>query len=367
MGAIFLFSGDDAATIAEEARKTVAGLTGPEPDEFALEVIRESDDRDAAATVQDLLGSIQTPSFLGGVKTVWLSGFSAFGDEPPASEKNLSPLAKAMSQLADVIRQGIPDDINLVLSGTGVDSKKPLAKACEAAGKTRFFDQPEVDQRGWERQMQSLIRQRAGERGMTLDAAIVDYLMEAIGADTGRMTTEIEKLYCYGGENPTLEQVQELCVGNRDAGRFALSDAFGQRDLNAVFTTIGRVLDNHKNPDSACIMLTRQMAGVFQRFLHAKLLMQHLKTTPRDLGRAIEGLTPEQEAQFEGNLALGIKNAWYRGKVAEQADCYAGAELVDAVELIAQFDKLNVSSALPRRLALETLALRIITGRRRPA
>lgn len=364
MGKVYLFTGDDESTISREARKTVEKLVGKDPDDFALEVLRETDDRDAAATMGEAINSILTPSFLGGEKTIWLQNFSAFGEEAAASEKKPSAVAKAISRLSELIKDGLPEDVHLVLSGTDVHGSKSLARACKAQGEVNSYAVPELNRRGWERQVETLINREADERGMKLTPSMVQYLVEAIGVATGRLANEIEKLYCFAGSEPTMEQVREICVGTREAGPFALSNAFGSRDLNAVFTAISQSLDNAKNVDSACIALTRNMGTSFRRMLHMKILMSYENLrNPNDVHPHVERMSNEEKARYPGNMVFSMSSG-QKWAVAKDAVNYSGPELLEILGWLATFDKLNVSSSLPRRLALETLALRIVTGQR---
>jgi len=367
MGVLLLLTGDDAATIAEEAHKAVEKLVGKEPDDFALEVFRTGDDRDALTVLGDLIGSVMTPPFLGGDKTVWLQNFGEFESEATASAKNPSPLAKALARLAEVISAGLPEDVNLILSGPDVDAKKALAAACKAKGKVQAFSRPVLTSRDWQREVERLLRLRADERGMRLAGPVLEYLVEVIGVDTGRLTQEVEKLYCYAGDAPTLEQAKDVCIGTREAGPFALSNAFGRRDLNEVMTVISQTLENTKAEDSACLVMTRQMGMVFRRMLHARLLMSYFKLrNPFDLPAAVRNMQPAEKEQYRGNMLFSMGDFQMRN-VARDSESYAPQELLEILSWLADMDKLNVSSSLPRRLALETLALRIIAGQRKPA
>jgi DNA polymerase III delta subunit len=376
MGEIHLFTGDDEATQLVEARKVVTRLVGDPPDEFAMEVFRCSPELDPVVVLGDVLGAVMTPPFLGGSKTVWLQGFPAFAEEAAASAKDPSPLAKGIARLAEAIAAGLPAEVHLVINGPGVDGRKALAAACKkivtqggkAAGSTMTCNRPDLKDRDWQQQVADLLRRAAADRQMTLDRPTIEYLLEVLGVDTGRIPQELDKLLCYAGEQPTLAQAQEICLGLRDASPFALSNAFGQRNLNAVFTAIAQTFENTKSgrEDGAALVLTRQMAGVFRRMLHVKLLLYHFKLKAHqseELARAIKQMSEAERARFPGNLAFSMGD-WQLKNVAKDAAGYDGPELLAILSWIAEADRLNVSSALPRRLALETLALRILTGYR---
>ena len=69
---ITLISGDDLPRIAEAARKIVDQHTGGNEDPFSFELIRECEGQPPESALESCLNAIQTPSFLGGEKTIWL-------------------------------------------------------------------------------------------------------------------------------------------------------------------------------------------------------------------------------------------------------------------------------------------------------
>ncbi len=367
MGQIFLITGDDDASVAEETRKILTQLVGPEPDEFSIDLFKEGDDKSAAQVLEELIASVNTPSFLGGDKTVCLQNFSAFGEEAAAKDKDPKPVAKALRQLAEMIKATLPPDLNLILSGIGIDSRKGLNRACTEAGKVLVFNKPEMGKRNWEREVQDLIRQRAAERHMRLTQPMLMYLTEIIGTNTGRVVPELEKLLCYAGEEPTMAELREICVGTREASQFALSDAFGSRNLNEVLTVIDQTLAHSRNADNECIGLTRRISAIFRRMLHVKALMSYERiANPRTLGDRVQAMSDADKAKYPGNECFGM-HPFYLQNIAKGASNYSPHELLDILSWLAQFDRLNVSSSMPRRLMFETLAVRIITGHRTSA
>jgi DNA polymerase III delta subunit len=354
MSTILLFTGSDEPTVRQKAKAAVAKLTGPEPDDFSFEVHKESDQLPPEQIINDLASSLLTPSMFGGNKTVWLSGFTLFDKE---GGKN--PLGEALGRLADLIAEGLPEEINLVISGKGIDKRRKLYKACNAVGKVQVFDQPELRNYRWREQVAQIISEQAALRRMTLPVGALEYLTEVVGVDTARIANEMEKIYCYAGTQPNLEQIRELCVGNREALFFALSDAFGTRDINLAIRTMSQYLSHVKDPEGAVIGQVRLLSKHFRQLLHAKLLMTQLNVRAHELGNAV-GRIAGDPAYAYNSLVGG--SPWLIKRIAGQAERYSGPELVRAIALLGRFDKSLVSSPLPRRTLLETLAVQIILG-----
>ena len=207
---LYLLSGNDESRLLNETRRLVHDLAGPDADELSLEICKEGDDRGPDAVLLALLGAIQTPPFLGGSKTIWLSQFSAFAMEPSQSDKEPRGVAGALAALSNLLAEGLPEGVQVVLSGPGVDKRKRLHRTCDGQGEVRFFDRPDPSKAAGRAELARLLQEEAGRRQMTLRREVVEYLTDLIGGDTGRLANEVEKLFCYAGPTP------QLGAGRRD-------------------------------------------------------------------------------------------------------------------------------------------------------
>ncbi len=359
MKPVYLVTGSDWSAIRGEAAKVVGQLTGGSDDAFALEVYKESDDKNPEEIVSDLLSSLKTPSFLGGSKTVWLQHVGFLASESTARDKKKDPLVAALAQLAAFIADAYPDDIQLVISGAGASPAKPLYKACSSVGKVLQFTKPDLRQRNWRRDVQLVIRRELDNRGMVLSPASVDYLVEVVGVDTERIACEIEKLICYAGERPTYDEVATICVGNREAVFYALSNAVGERNIAAVFKTISQILGHSRDPENLVVGQVRFLARFFTELLHAKVLMSVFGVRyGMQLPDRLEHLSSDERGPYTNNLMF-TKKAGQMKMIAKQAERFTGQELVHAINLLADADRRLVSSNLSNRLILEKLTLEI--------
>jgi DNA polymerase III delta subunit len=352
---VYLITGNDESTIANEAKKLVQKVSGADADAFALEIYKENEEQAPAQVLADVIASVMTPSMFGGAKTVWLQNFMAFTETSVAE-----PVLTNAKRLAEIIAADFPTDVTLVINGPGINQKQLLG-ACKSTGTVQTLKRPEISDRGWKRDVAGLVDKACTERGMKLQRDAIDYLLEVIGVQTGRVENEIEKIFCYAGAEPSLQEVQAVCTGNREAAYFALNNAFGDRDLAGAYAAITQVMANHKNPESIAIGLIRQASRLFEQLLQARVLMQSLKVeNPKQLAGVVARMDAAEKSRFKAYPLLG-KSDWLIGKVAVQAKQYTGPELVQALSLLAEADRYNVSSALPRRLVLEALALRVIS------
>jgi DNA polymerase III delta subunit len=269
-------------------------------------------------------------------------------------------VAKLLRQLGEFILNEFPDDVNLILSGPGLDTRKALAKACLKVGTAEFLKKPDMNDWSWQKDVMSLLRNRFETAGMKMPITALEYITEVIGTDTDRIGVELEKIICYAGESPTLEQIQEVCRGNREAHFFAFTKSMGERKLNATIEALTQTMDNTKDENGECIRLIRMSANHFRKLLDAKIAMHVLNCrTGRDLRSKVKGLSEADQKRLEGNSILSASD-WNVGNLGEQATKYTGQELREAIHRLSKVDRSNVSSTLPNRLVLETLIMQIV-------
>ena len=365
MANVYLITGNDIDGIEKRAKTIVRECTDENNDAFGLEVYKESDERGPSQVVEDALISLFTPPFLGERKTVWLQNISFPEAIGSPSRSEASPrLAGPLSKLVDFISSSFPNDISLVISGPGVGSTSPLYKSCAKAGKVISCTKPDLNSSSWRGDIRRIILNKTRQLEMTLSNEAIEYLIEVVGVDTSRLTNEIEKVYCYAGKNPLLDQVQELCVGNRDAVFYALSNAIGVRCLKTALETVKQLLAHSKEPESLVIGQIRYLGKYINELIQTKLLMSYYKiSSGRQLGAALAKMNEIDKERFKENIILS-KSSWRIGVLGTQAERYTGPELVSALSLVAHADKHLVSSGLSNRFILETLLVRIIANNR---
>jgi DNA polymerase III delta subunit len=370
MAEVYLITGTDEPLIEERARKLTRQFAGDDADAFTLEIHKESDDKTPAEAIDGVIEGLLTPSLFGGMKTIWLQNFRAFSgaakkaDDETEYEDGGGLLKAAAGTLAKIISDRFPEDTNLVINGPGFDGRSRLVQACRRAGTVETLDKPKISDFKWRENVVRILEASAGNRQMTLPPDACEYLLEVIGVDTGRIGNELEKIYCYAGATPSLRDIQDVCTGTREAAYFALSNMLGDRDLNGAFATINQLLGNTKNPESAVIGLLRQASNHFRQLLEARLLLRVLNVSRRgELAPAVKSMSAADREHYGNYLLLTrVKSDWQMNRLAAQARKFTGPELVNAIGLLAEADKSNVSSTLSRRLILENLTFRIIAG-----
>jgi DNA polymerase III subunit delta len=169
-------------------------------------------------------------------------------------------------------------------------------------------------------------------------------LVEITGDDVALLEQEVEKLVTWaGGEQIGPREVEELAVGFHEAPTWALSDAWGSRDVGEVLAASEADLDQGVEPFLIAIRLAAQVTLV----------------------RSVQSLADEGLGARE--IAKRLKKHEFRvRKALGHAERYSRDELDHAIIRLAELDAaLKGASRLANELELER-ALVEITAAREP-
>ena len=355
---VFLVTGNDEFQIAAKARAIVREHAGENPDAFALDTVLESDDQGPLEALNQFIRSLLTPSFLGGRKTVWLKGFSAFSED-----KKSGPLAKPFERLCEIVEAGVPPDVVAVMSGPDADPKRRLFQACEASGQVVVQSKPDVRARGWQEQVVALIVARAREKQIEIEADACELLMQTVGTDTPRIDCELEKLVCYIGQPARavgVADVQLLCHGEGETVSWALQEALGARKVGDVLRVLDALLSQQRDEENAVHGLVLHMADYVRQLLQMKLFMFGAKIrSPAQVKREIFGMNPaDQKVWYDQGIEVVTAKPFRAQMLAEASQRFTGPELVDGLIELRDVCWLCVSSTSSTRAAFE----RVLAG-----
>jgi DNA polymerase-3 subunit delta len=219
----------------------------------------------------------------------------------------------------------------------------PLAKAVGKVGEVLTYDVQRRDLPRWVGEQFKLLRTPA-------DAATSRALVELVGENLEELSSEIQKLATWAaGEPVTEEHVQLLAAGRAETSIFALTDAWGSRDVAAVLDACESLLERGQGSRSSELP---RIVG---------MLAAHVDRVRRCRLAAAEGLRPREVA------TQWRKSPYYVEKLFAQAENFGTDELRDAVVRLAELDHaLKGGSRLAGDLELQR-ALVELTRRPEPA
>ncbi|WP_435010661.1 DNA polymerase III subunit delta [Tundrisphaera lichenicola] len=316
---IYALSGDDAYLRDEAIRAIARAALGSDNDDMALS--RFPGDQSKLA---DVLDEVRTLPFLAKCRVVIVDGADPF---VTAHRKELETYAEKPST------SGI-----LVLSVKSWPGNTKLAKLVEKSGLAIECKTPdERELPGW------LIQLAKARFGVKLEADAAQLLVELVGPEVGLLASEVEKLYVYVGERPSIarEDVAKMVGAGRVETLWSTVDAATTGQGAEALADLDKLLGSGEAP-------VRLLAG-----MSFSLLKLH---HAGQLRRARVEL--REACQKAGIFPGGVEKA-------RQQHAHLGPSRVDQLPgLLLQADlDIKGDSTLTPRVILERLLVRLAAKR----
>ena len=247
--------------------------------------------------------------------------------------------------LLDYLKSPSPETV-LALVGDGIRKDSPLAKAVAKAGELLVYDLPK---RGNKADLPGWVGRQFAAQGVKVDPAVSRQLVELVGDNLDELSSEVDKLVAWADGETLGEREVELLVAPRgEVPPFAMTDAWGRRDVAAVLAASERLLSRTSGPARDSLP---RIVG---------LLTSHVERVAECRAMAEAGLSPRDAAE---RLK---KNRFYVEKLFQQAENFTADELQDAIVRLAELDlALKGGSRLPGELEFSR-TLVDLTARREP-
>ena len=208
---IHLFWGDDEAARNRAVEGLVESLLDPAWASINLSRLDGNDTAQASQALEEA----RTPPFGAGARLVVVQR-SPFCSQCPA---------ELASRLEDTLSL-IPADCHLILISTGKpDARLRTTKALKKLAEERSFALPAI----WDGEgLLALVQRTAQDLGVRLEPAAAAALADAIGSDSARLASELEKLALHAaasGQERITAEVVETLVGGRSTSALAVGEA----------------------------------------------------------------------------------------------------------------------------------------------
>jgi DNA polymerase-3 subunit delta len=116
-----------------------------------------------------------------------------------------------------------------------------LAKAVSSVGQVLTFDAPKP------RDLPSWVRAQFEARGATIDADAARALVEIVGDDLAALATEADKIATWAAGGPLQRgDIEALATPAREATAWAITDAWGERDLPTLLAATEAELERRE-------------------------------------------------------------------------------------------------------------------------
>jgi DNA polymerase-3 subunit delta len=168
--------------------------------------------------------------------------------------------------------------------------------------------------------------------------------VEIVGDDLDELASEVDKLSTWAAPDTpiTLRDVQQLAAGRAETAIFAITDAWGRRDVGATLRSTEELMERSHRPRSGELMrIIGSMVG-------------HVGRVRRCQKLAEEGVRPRDAA---ASLKM---HPFVAEKAFAQAANYSAEELADAIVRLSELDAASKGgSRLPADLELERTLVEI--------
>jgi DNA polymerase-3 subunit delta len=274
----------------------------------------------------------------------------------------------------ELLKAGMPEDSVLVLTAEVVDERRALFKIIKAQGvvidcgvgpKKDYATQMSLDV------ARDAIRQAVAAARKTIDRAAGEYILERTGLSMRALASELEKLVLFVGPRTEIGLADAAAVlsGSREAGIFDLTNALAERDAARALRALRSLLARRE----PAVMLLGLAAAEVRNLVYARGLIDE------KLGEQFDGtmsfgafqarVLPRLQAGGEpvadderGQKAKPPLPGIHPFRLYSQLRCAAGfspAQLLAALDAVAEADLALKTSGQPESLVLEGLLLRI--------
>jgi DNA polymerase-3 subunit delta len=228
----------------------------------------------------------------------------------------------------------------LALVAEEIKSDAALVKAIAKAGQVLHYDVAK-------RKLPDWVAEQFARAGAKADADACRALIDMVGDDLDELTSETEKLATWAaGETITLRDVERMAAGRAETAIFALTDAWGRRDVGAVLRSAEEIMERSHRPRS----------GELMRIIAS--LVSHVGRVRRCQKLAEEGVRAKDAAPKLKMHPFAAEKAF------AQAGNFSAEELGDALIRLAQLDAAaKGGSRLPADLELERALVDVTRGR----
>ncbi len=363
---VYLVCGDDDFLVKEAAKSIVSALVPDEMRDMGLETIAGDCQvaEDACAALRRCLESLETPGFFGGIKLTWLKdvGFFAMpGKRRPGDSEDTRAL---VDELVARIKDGrISKDLPLLVSTSSINRASALFKAAKAKGEVRDFGSA-AKPSDLDKQAGPRLDERLKDLPFRMDNNAKAAFIARVGADTRRITSELEKLLCYVGEGKTAtaDDVSAIVSAGRESVAWDFQDAFGKRDAAKFIAVFRSLVQQGEKPIGLAAMLDSRIRDL----LFAREALDR-GWIIRSSGGGFQwgAFPPAIEKWFEENPKNDVRsiNPWRYRHIVEQADKWRLNELRLARHRMIELHEQMVSIQISPEFLLESTGLRCIGKR----
>ena len=352
---IYLVHGEDEFLVAEKAREIINGLCPAEQQAEVVEVIEgeATKGEEVEQIFRQVKETMQTMGMFSEEKIIWLRDCTFL---PDSAVSKYEAVKNAIKAFEEMLKAGLPPDRRIVISvPRKVSGRSAFFKTCGKVGEVYTFVKNDQPHKVVEDAI-SVVANLLKERGITAKQQVVVAFATRVGNDTRQLVNEVEKLDLFLGTDRReleLRDVALMVAAGRELAAWQLADAVVERNVPVAMQTLTTLLAQ-KQSEMAII------SGLSRKFRELSLYRALVDSGMASLSsRALKW--NDTAGQDMVAATLGRKPHPYVEMLTAQASRnFSRMELSRGRKLIAQTHDQLLSSALPKKLQLELLILKLL-------
>lgn len=271
-----------------------------------------------SAKAADVVASCNTLPFLSERRLVVVNHV----DKMPKSE---------LDELVDYVNNPSPSTI-FVMVAVKIAKNTRLFKAVDKRGGVSEYKAPQKPEYPGE------VRRMFAEKGKEAPLRAAELLVNSVGYDLRRLSTEVEKIVAFVGDRKriTAADVSEVVVDTAETSIYEYLDALGNRECERSLTLLGRLFAAGQSEYAIHTMSVRQIRDL----IAAQALIERGQGSAAAIARAIG------------------KMEWQAKALPRQARAFSAGELTELLRAAAQTEA-QMKTSRDSRLVFELWVMKV--------
>ena len=362
-GKVYLIFGDDEYRVTTEAKKLTDSLVPPEDRSFGMEIIDGTVNLvdEAVAATENCISAMLTMGMFGNRKLVWFKNVNFLTDTKTGKS---DAVKNTVGRLAEIIKQGIPDDVTLIVSADKVNKRYAFYKACKSVAEIQEFTVP-VKQKNADLNAASAIKEFAQKYELIITGGTKEAFLQKVGTNTRQIACEIEKLSSYVGDRKkvTTEDIQAIVSASRQTLAWDIADAVGKRNLPGALAILRQLLFQKESPIALIMAIEGRIRdlmvfreGLGRGWIKLSVNNNFANVTWTAIPDAVETMFAEEFSKDPRTI-----HPYVQGKLAQQAKNFSRAELAECNNIVIKAYEDLVSSSLGQSMIMEIMLINMLS------